>query len=521
MLEPVASLYQILIAFRDAVLAADRGRADARRSADTFHELIAAVPGHGPHGEPWASQAFEAVIAQVERLPPERSFDATMLAADSLAACILASPAHTAILQRWAGRDHGAPRSAVMRTSAKLCEYDPALVDLELLARLAHRLDAIAVLGPADRTALGYLGIVAGRLRGEPQGPCLIEQLAAQRAPSRVVAAHAIGYSVAMDPPTSQLSVFARFGPSRLASAEPARRLLHLFAALLDDSDPEVAAAAEQSAQAMRHAWPGMDNRLANLVMTVRGLPAPRRPVAASQPPSVAFGLGAPARISERAGVLIWAPELLEQDLQAEAAGARLPPIQGAPRLFISYRWHEAPGEDTSVDFLAGRLFGSGYDIVFDRDPRLAARGLSAETVLELLRGCSHFLPVVTGPLRAYLAGPRPPTPSALDLEWALARRLARRRTPLQWLSLWIEGERLPRALARRPYLDLRENVFKALDAAFPPCRFQVSAYDAAGRLLHRSAAVERLKLRATHAREASRRGCARCEIVDVTPRAR
>jgi hypothetical protein len=264
-----------------------------------------------------------------------------------------------------------------------------------------------------------------------------------------------------------------------------------------------------------------MDTRLASLVMTVRGLPTLRRPVATRQPPSVAFALGAPARVSERAGVLIWAPELLEEDLQAEAAGARLPPIQGAPRLFISYRWHEVPSEDTTVDFLAGRLFGSGYDIVFDRDPRLAAKGLSAQDVLELLRGCSHFLPVVTGPLRAYLAGPRPQPPSALDLEWALARRLARRRTPLQWLSLWIDGERLPRALARRPSLDLRDDVFKTLDAAFPVCRFQVSAYDGAGRLLHRSAAVERLKLRATHAREASRRGCARCEIVDVTPRAR
>ncbi|WP_372529275.1 hypothetical protein [Piscinibacter sp.] len=513
------SLHQILIAFRDAVLAADRDRPDARELADAFHELIAAVPLHGPNGERWASQAFEAVIAQVELLPPERSFDATMLVADALAACIIVSTAHVAILQRWAERDHGAPRSAVMRTSAKLCEYDPALVHLEMLAGLAHRLDAMATLGPADRTALGYLGIVAGRLRGEDKGQRLIELLATQRAPSRVVAAHAIGYSVAMDPPTSQLSVFARFGPSRLVSAEPTRRLLQLFAALLDDSDAEVAAAAEQSAQVMRRAWPGMDKRLANLVVTVRGLPKPQRPVAASQPRSVAFALGAPARVSERAGVLIWAPELLEQDLQAEAAGARLPPVLGAPRLFISYRWHEVPSEDTQIDFLAGRLFGNGYDIVFDRDPRLAARGLSAQDVLELLRGCSHFLPVVTGPLRAYLAQSRPGPPSALDHEWALARRLARRRKPLQWLSLWVDGERLPRALARRPYLDLREALFERLDAAFPVCRFQVLAYDDAGRLLHRSAAVERVKLCATHAQEVSKRGCARCEIVDVTPR--
>jgi hypothetical protein len=516
----VRTLVQIVTAFRGAVVAADRGSPDARALADAFHELIAALPAGRPNDEYSAARAYEAVIGQVELLPSNRSFDATMLAAESLAACILASPAHVGIVQRWAARDHGAPRSAVMRTSAKLCEYDTGLVDAEMLAALARRLDKMSELGPADRTAHDYLGIVAGRLRGEDKGQHLIELLASLGAASRVLAAHAIGYSVTMDSPTSQLSAFARLSASRLVSAEPTRRLLQLFAALLDDPDPDVVAAAQQSAQVMRHAWPGMSGRLANLVYTVRGMPPPRRSVAESQPRSVAFALSAPGRASERAGVRIWTTELLEQDLQAEAVGGtHLPTIIGAPRLFISYRWHELPSEDGRVEMLAGRLFGHGYDIVFDRDPRLAAKGLDAQGVRDLMHGCSHFLPMVNQPLCDYLAGPRSTPSSALDLEWDLARRLARRRLPLKWLVLWIEGKVLPRALARRPKLDLRERTFGALDAVFPECRFEVWSYGSDGTLRHRSPIVERLQLRATFAKALARRDSSRCEIVDVTPR--
>jgi len=262
-----------------------------------------------------------------------------------------------------------------------------------------------------------------------------------------------------------------------------------------------------------------MEKRLADLVMTVRGLPASTRSIAENQSRGVAFALSAPARVSERAGVLIWSPDLLEQDLQAEAANLLLPAITGAPRLFISYRWHEVPGEDTLVDMLAGRLYGHGYDIIFDRDPRLAAKGLDAEGVRDLMRGCSHFLPVVTESLRDYLDGPRQTPPSALDHEWDLGRRLARRQPPLKWLGLWTDGERLPRALARRPHVDLRTSPLEALDAVFPACLFQVLAYDRGGRLRHRSRPVERLQLRATFAEVSARSNSARCEIVDVTPR--
>src|SRR5262249_15019442 len=150
-----------------------------------------------------------------------------------------------------------------------------------------------------------------------------------------------------------------------------------------DDTDPTVAAAAEHSASVIRYAWPELEERVASVTMTVKGLPkSPHARSIKPQPRSVDFALHAPSRINLRHGVMTWIPELLEQHLQAEAAGEWLPPIVGGPRLFISYRWSDEIGEDTLIDFLAGRLHGRGYDIGFDRDPRHLDKGQSAEDVL-------------------------------------------------------------------------------------------------------------------------------------------
>ncbi|MEO8133381.1 MAG: hypothetical protein ABI831_05350 [Betaproteobacteria bacterium] len=511
------TLIELVRAFRSAAMAAELSSAQAPALVDAFHAMIAQVPLAGPQGQPLAAMCFDAIISQVQMLPDERTFEPTMVAADTLAACVLASPGHAGTIARWAARDHPAPRTGAMRAYSKLCEYDTSLVDGDVLCALAQRLDASGALGGADQTTLGYLGQVAGRLRGEDKGMRLIELLAAQGAPSRAIAAHAIGYSVAMDPPSSRLSAFARFGPSRLTSAAPTRRLLQLFAALTDDADATVAQAAEQSATVIRHAWPELDKRMANLIATVRGLPkVPDRQAAGSQPRSVDFALHAPSRISRRHGVLAWSPDLLEQDLQAEADGEILPAIIGAPRLFISYRWSDEVSEDTLVDFLVGGLYGRGYDIAFDRDPRVRDRGLNADDVLGLMHGCTHFVPVVTDELRRYLARRRTGPQSALDREWALARKLSQPRNGLRWLSLWMHGERLPRALATRAHVDLRDN-HDALDHVFPSCRFEVRAFDRGDKIVHRSAPVTRLHLRAAWRKAQARRGSVRCEVHDVT----
>jgi hypothetical protein len=344
--------------------------------------MLAAVPWQGPAGEPLAIAAFDAVAAQLELLAPKRIFEPAMLAGELLAAHALASSADAGLSRRWIERPHPGPRLAAMRACSKLCEYNTGLVDGAMLRALADRDDL-------DPTTLGYLAQVAGRLRGEEKGELLIEQLGHQAPPRRVVAVHAITYSVAMDPPFAKLPAFECFGPPRLVSGPPSRRLLRLLAALLDDADPEVAAAAEQAAQVGRHAWPEIDAPLADLMMAVRGLAAEQPSASASvHPRGVEFALRAPGRISARHGKLSWSPELLEEERAAEAAGAPLPRAIGAPRLFLSYRWADNPSEDTLIDDVAGGLHMRGYDLVFDRDPRhlddgrgaRALRGDPAET---------------------------------------------------------------------------------------------------------------------------------------------
>lgn len=493
-------------AFRAAVIAQAYGAEDARQRADAVNDLLAAVP------EPTAMAAFAVVVAQLELLAAGNVFEPAMLAGELLAACVLASPARGAVLGRWAERTHSGPRLAAMRACSKLCEYDTGLVDGDMLIRLAERNDI-------DEPTLNYLAQVAGRLRGGSKGVRLIESLANGDASRRLLAAHAITYSVAMDAPFEKLSAFARFGPPNLASRPPSRRLISLLAALLYDADAEVSAAAEQAAHVGSHAWPEMASVLGQLIWTVTGLPKAEESSSALPSRAVDFALRAPGRVSDRYGKLSWNRELLAEERAARAAGATLPRAIGAPRLFLSYRWADDPGQDTLIDHIAGLLHMTGYDIVFDRDPRYLDDARTAADVLKLMHDCSHFIPLATLELRKYLASKRSELKSALDLEWELARKLVRHIDGLRWVTLWLHGDRLPRALATRPHVDLRDS-HDPLHELFPICAFEVHAFSAENRLQYRSPHVDRRGLRAAYDEATKRHGSTRCEIHDVTMRA-
>jgi hypothetical protein len=504
----------VVIAFRAAVVADAFRAPDAQARADALHQVVSAIPLQGPAGDPLAAAAFDIMVQQIELLPSERVFEAAMLAGEVLAACALASPPHAAFLQRWTARTHQGPRLAAMRACSKLCEYDTTLVDDAMLRSLAERDDV-------DETTLGYLAQVAGRLRGEEKGEALIELLGNQDASRRILAAHAITYSVAVDPPFAKLTAFARFGPSRLVSGPPSRRLLRLFAALLADSAGEVATAAAQAAQVAYHVWPDMSKAIADLQIELMGLPsaAPSADTA-KNPRSIGFALQIPNLLGRRYGKLSWSPELLEEEREAAANGTALPRALDAPRLFLSYRWSDRPTDDLLIDEVAGGLHMRGYDLIFDRDPRYLDADRDAADVLSLMRECTHFVPVLNGELCRYLGQRRSGPKSALDLEWELARKLTRKADGLRWVTLWFDGERLPRALAARPRVDLRKSR-KALDAVFPECMFVVRVFDAQGKKLHESARVDRRGLRAMYLKGLRRRGAARCEIHDVTRRRR
>jgi hypothetical protein len=552
------SIPRINLKFRAACIAADRSLPQAGPLADDFFEAISAVPfAEG-------NLAFDAVVADIERLPANRAFEPMMIAGEALAACLLQAPEYGDVVRRWLLRDHASARTTGMRAYSKVADYDFARIDGDAVAALVARLDQMSPLSNVDEVTLGYIGRMAGKLRDEATGIRIIEQLASQGVESRVAATHAIAFDIALAPSVSKLSVFARLGPARVRRDPPNRRLSWLFNSLRHDADPKVAAAAEYNMELIRHSWPetwkrmielragqavtadesadqapvqyrdaananaAVDDALADFqartgrhwtraalaTLTHADLARER----AAQPRGVDFALRFPGESNQRQGVLTWDRELLEEEARALAASNTLPHIIGAPRLFLSYRWSNEIAEVGLIDMLAGRLHMSGYDIVFDRDPRYLDKGLSAGDVLLLLYSCTHFVPLITAELLEFLARwpSNPKTP--IELEWELARSRERASTPLRWLAAWLSGDRLPKWLMQRLAVDMREAWLDAFDRVFPPCRFEVTGIKKGG-VRGKSSVVSRRDLRDSIETQSSKRGYEGVEVRDVTRR--
>src|SRR4051794_2262064 len=171
---PMVTDGAIVAAFRTAVVAADRGHESAGELADALFELVASLPADSSRA------VLDRLIDQIRLLPAGHTFGPTMLVGELLAGCILLDEQseHALIVRHWATSEHAPARAAAMRTCAKLCEYDTSLVEVEPLLGLAALLDDEGE--PPSDLALGYLGIVAGRLRTVDAGVRLIEQLASQ-----------------------------------------------------------------------------------------------------------------------------------------------------------------------------------------------------------------------------------------------------------------------------------------------------------------------------------------------------
>ncbi len=502
----------IVRALGDALVAREQGAPEAGARADALYQLLASIPWQAPAGEPNAVLVFDLPLRHLEALGAQKFFEPAMLAGEVLAACALTSRPHAGLIERWAARAFPGPRLAAMRACSKLCEYDSTLVEEGVLLALAAREDL-------DPATLGYLSQVAGRLRGEDKGMAVIEALVQQSEERRVAAAHAITYSVAMDPPFAVLSAFDKFGPSRLVSGPPSRRLLRLLAALLDDPSPEVAQAAAQATDVARVAWPEMNALLADVLMVARGLPQAALSAATTvHPRGVEFALHLPSRMATRYGKMTWSQELVEEERAAAKDGTSLPRALGAPRLFFSYRWSDNPYSDLVPDETAGGLHMSGYDVVFDRDPRQLDAGRSAEDVLHLMQDCTHFVACITDDLCQYFASADRTPKTALDLEWELAEKLTTAHGGMQGMALWFDGEPLPPSARRWPVIDLRESK-EALRSAFPSCLFEVHVFDSKDKRISRSTPLPRRALRAAYLEAMAEPRSARAEIHDVTRR--
>jgi hypothetical protein len=198
---------------------------------------------------------------------------------------------------------------------------------------------------------------------------------------------------------------------------------------------------------------------------------------------NVAAFLGRAAQVELQFGRMLWDRDLVQQDIDAERNGRTLPRASGAPKLFISYRWafDASYNEDLSllIHEFAGWLFGRGYDLVYDRDPRHIAKGLSSDELLWLLPSCSQMVAIVTDGYQDRVYEPGCTSPACL--EFALAPHLFDAIRQPRLLGLWFEGEQLREPLfSKRWIVDFRDqDVFMARrEKAFPVRQYQVECLE-------------------------------------------
>jgi hypothetical protein len=162
---------------------------------------------------------------------------------------------------------------------------------------------------------------------------------------------------------------------------------------------------------------------------------------------------------NERAGFLSWDPEMLAKRPLGDPGPTypRLQPITAAhPRLFISYSWSQdlnlrTDEPDHWADAFAGFLFGRGYDIVFDRDPRNIDKGLSWFNLLTRMNDCNYFVAIIT---EKYLDRLGASDVGAGVAEW----KHAVKGYPdwFTFIGIWRSGDELPHPLSRANVVDVR-----------------------------------------------------------------
>jgi hypothetical protein len=197
----------------------------------------------------------------------------------------------------------------------------------------------------------------------------------------------------------------------------------------------------------------------------------------------VAAFLNRASEVERQHGRMLWDHELVQQDMKSEQGGQLLPRASGAPRLFISYRWAFDATYDEELSLLihefAGWLFGRGYDVVYDRDPRHIAKGFSSDEILWLLPGCSQMVVLATDGYqdRIYESGCTSPACQ----EFSLLPHLLRANGQPRPLGLWLQGERLREPLfSKRWVVDFRDRdtFMAARETSFPARKYQIECHE-------------------------------------------
>jgi hypothetical protein len=181
--------------------------------------------------------------------------------------------------------------------------------------------------------------------------------------------------------------------------------------------------------------------------------------------------------VNRQSGFLAWDPEKIKANPISEPGieYPRLtPPTAESPRLFISYSWsrdttYGTYESDLWVDAFAGGLFGRGYNIYFDRDPRNSDKGLSWFQILRRMNECNYFVPILTDGYIQRVTDPKAVGP--LISEWKYATKLY--PDYITFIGVKQSGLQLPEPLTLKNTIDLSDDEWgspwgDAITAIFP-----------------------------------------------------
>jgi hypothetical protein len=145
--------------------------------------------------------------------------------------------------------------------------------------------------------------------------------------------------------------------------------------------------------------------------------------------------------VNKQAGFLAWDPGKLKQDPVAEP-GAEYP------------RLRPVSSQSLWVDAFAGSLFGRGYDIYFDRDPRNIDKLTDWLTVLRRMSDCNYFVSILTDQYIQRITDPHASGP--LVAEWKHA--LMMYPDHINFIGIRKSDMKLPKPFTRKNTIDVRKN---------------------------------------------------------------
>lgn len=238
-----------------SALAADPGGLDAEPSSarDALLEALLHFDIFDPSMEGLALVSFvraARLLLKDQAREHPAAYNMSMLLGECLAVAVHHHASYRQVAQRYldletADSEDPVLAFVVVRAASKLAEFDPALLDLGALLRVAAQLDARAPFNNKKATVAMLLGRVAAKLRGTDLGDLLIQTLSEGGPAARIAAIGAISIGEQQAQPAFYLSELAArhaadTAPRSGALEPPSRKLQALLFGIDLDQPPIV-----------------------------------------------------------------------------------------------------------------------------------------------------------------------------------------------------------------------------------------------------------------------------------------